>query len=86
MVEEWVEAILEELKWDVEDLEHDVEEIKERLKRLEERIEGLEKKVRELDDRVGQLENIAVVTMVNAANRRFLGEESEADKNEGEEG
>lgn len=77
MVEEWVEAILEELKWDVRDLE-------ERLKRLEERIEELEKKVRELDDRVGQLENIAVVAMMNAADRRFLGEE--ADKNEGEEG
>jgi cell division protein FtsB len=58
----------------------------EELEEIKERIEELEKKVRELEDRVGQLENIAVVTMVNAANRRFLGEESEADKNEEEEG
>lgn len=50
-----------------------MEEIKERLKRIEE-------KIRELDDRVGQLENIAVVTMVNAADKRFLGEEAKRSK------
>jgi prefoldin subunit 5 len=51
----------------------ELEEIKERLKRIEE-------KIRELDDRVGQLENIAVVTMVNAADKRFLGEEAKRSK------
>jgi prefoldin subunit 5 len=58
----------------------ELEEIKERLKRIEERITSLEDKIREIDDRVGQLENIAVVTMVNAADKRFLGEEAKRSK------